>query len=189
MVKDANRELHDRILFYISNDKAVEDYEKKSNGNFITLVGILYAEENANDAETGTWANNEKQKLIKAGLACPSIVCFDSFRLKFDNFNAMCKVGRHDPDPVVATILADIVKDFGDVLATKLEMKLDAAGANGDLDKTVSVIHILLGKLEGKTLGNARAAGAAQSEQSDAAFDRAAIASARAAAGRSHATP
>ena len=180
MVKDANRELHDRILFYISNIKAVEDYEKKSNGNFIALVGILFAEENAADAETGTWANNEKQKLIKAGLATASIVCFDNFRLQFDNFNAMCKVGRHDPEPVVATILTDVVRDFGDIIATKLEMKLDAAGATGDLDKTVSVIHILLGKLEGKTLGNARAAAG----QSDADFNNAAIASARAAAGR-----
>ena len=179
MLTAANRMLHDRILFYISNVKAVEDYEKKSNGDFRKLVAILYAEENANDAETGTWANNEKQKLIKAGLACSNIVCFDHFRLNFDSLNAMCKVGRHDPEPVVATILADLVKDFG-VLATKLEMKLDAAGANSDLEKTVSVIHIMLGKLEGKTLGNARATIAAQS---DAAFDQAAIALAHAAAG------
>ena len=92
----------------------------------------------------------------------------------------MCKVGRHDPDPVVATILTDIVKDFGDMIATKLEMKLDAAGASGDLEKTVSVIHVLLGKYEGKTLGNARAAAG----QSDADFNNAAIASARALAGR-----
>ena len=180
MITASNRLLHDRILYYISNIKAVEDYEKKSNGNFITLVGILFAEENAADAETGTWANNEKQKLIKAGLATASIVCFDNFRLQFDNFNAMCKVGRHDPEPVVATILTDVVRDFGDIIATKLEMKLDAAGATGDLDKTVSVIHILLGKLEGKTLGSARAAAG----QSDADFNNAAIAAARAAAGR-----
>ena len=92
----------------------------------------------------------------------------------------MCKVGRHDPEPVVATILTDIVKDFGDMIATKLEMKLDAAGASGDLDKTVSVIHVLLGKYEGKTLGNARAA----ARQSDAEFDHLAVASARALAGR-----
>jgi hypothetical protein len=59
-------------------------------------------------------------------------------------------------------------------------MKLDAVGATGDLDKTVSVIHVLLGKLEGKTLGNARAAAG----QSDTDFNNAAIASAWAAAGR-----
>jgi hypothetical protein len=92
----------------------------------------------------------------------------------------MCKVGRHDPKPVVATILTDIVKDFGDIISTKLEMKLDAVGTTGDLDKTVSVIHVLLGKLEGKALGNTRAAAG----QSDADFNNAAIAAAQAAAGR-----
>ena len=51
MVTAANRLLHDRILFYMSNAKAVEDYEKKSNGNFITLVGIILAEEYA------TWSH------------------------------------------------------------------------------------------------------------------------------------
>ena len=157
MLTAANRGLHDRILYYISNQKAGEDYEKKSNGNYIKLVAILWAENEAADAETGTWANNEKQKLVKAGLATATIVCFDTFRLKFDNLNDMCKVGRHDPDVVVATILTDIVKDFGDMIATKLEMKLDAAGAVGDLDKTVEVIRLLLGKQEGKTLGSARA--------------------------------
>ena len=89
MITAANRQLHDRILFYMSNAMAVEDYEKKSNGIFITLVGILLAEENAADAETGTWANNEKQKLIKAGLATASIVCFDSFHLQFRSTPSM----------------------------------------------------------------------------------------------------
>ena len=122
MLTAANRSLHDRILYYISNEQAVKDYEKKSNGNFMALVAILWAEDEASDAETGTWANNEKQKLIKAGLATASIVCFDTFRFKFGKFNDMCKIGRHDPDAVVATILTDIVKDFGDMIATKLEM-------------------------------------------------------------------
>ena len=45
---------------------------------------------------------------MKAGLATASIVCFDTFRLKFDSFNDMCKVGRHNPDVVVATIRTDI---------------------------------------------------------------------------------
>ena len=59
MLTAANRSLHDRILYYISNEQAVQDYERKSNGNFATLVGILWAEDEASDAETGTWANNE----------------------------------------------------------------------------------------------------------------------------------
>ena len=54
MITASIRLLHDRMLYYVSNIKAVEDYEKKSNGNFITLVGILFVEENAADAETGT---------------------------------------------------------------------------------------------------------------------------------------
>ena len=65
----------------------------------------------------------------------------------------------------------------------KLEMKLDAASASGDLVKTVRIIRKLLGKMEGKPLGSARAAGAGR-ELSDVAFDQQAIAAARAAAGR-----
>ena len=42
MITASIRLLHDRMLYYVSNIKAVEDYEKKSNGNFITLVGILW---------------------------------------------------------------------------------------------------------------------------------------------------
>ena len=49
-------------------------------------------------------------------------------------------------------------------------MKLDAAAASGDLVKTVRIIRKLLGKMEGKPLGSARAARGAQ-ELSDAAFD------------------
>ena len=41
-----NRELHDRILHYISNTKGAEDYEKQTNGNFITLMELIMAEEN-----------------------------------------------------------------------------------------------------------------------------------------------
>ena len=48
-------------------------------------VAILRAEDEASDAETCTWANNEEQKLVKAGLAPASIVSFDNFRLKFDS--------------------------------------------------------------------------------------------------------
>ena len=69
----------------------------------------------------------------------------------------------------MATIYTDVVKDLGDLIATKLEMKLDAAGASGDLAKTVRIIRKLLGKMEGKPLGSARAAGAGR-ELSDAAY-------------------
>ena len=182
-LKAHNRDLHDRILYYISNTKGAEDYEAQSNGDFITLIGLIVAEENDADAETGTWANMEKHRLVVAGLTTASIVGFDSFRLQFEGFNDMCHTGRHDPEAVVATIYTDVVKDLGDLIATKLEMKLEAASASGDLVKTVRIIRKLLGKMEGKPLGSARAARGAQ-ELSDAAFDQQAVASARAAAGR-----
>ena len=35
-LKAHNRDLHDRILYYISNTKGAEDYEAQSNGDFIT---------------------------------------------------------------------------------------------------------------------------------------------------------
>ena len=183
-LKSHNRDLHDRILHYISNTKGAEDYEKQTNGNCIALIELIMAEENdAADAETGTWANNEKHRLVNAGLTTSSIVGFDSFRLQFEGFNDMCHTGRHDPEAVVAKIYTDVVKDLGDLIATKLEMKLDAASASGDLVKTVRIIHKLLGRMEGKPLGSARAARDAR-ELSDTAFDQQAVASARAAAGR-----
>ena len=120
---------------------------------------------------TGTWANNEKYRLIKAGLTDASIVGFDSFRLQFEGFNGMCHTGRHDPDAVVATIYTDVVKDLGDLIATKLDMKLDAANASGDLVKSVRIIRKLLGKMEGKPLGSAQAARDAR-ELSDTVFDQ-----------------
>ena len=39
MLTAANRSLHDRILYYISNEQAVKDYEKKSNGDFCKARG------------------------------------------------------------------------------------------------------------------------------------------------------
>jgi hypothetical protein len=182
-LKSHNRDLHDRILYYISNTKGAEDYEQQTNGNFITLIELIMAEENDADAETGTWANNEKHRLVNTGLTTSSIVGFDSFHLQFEEFNDMCHTGRHDPEAVVATIYADAIKELGDLIATKLDMKLDAANASGDLVKTVRIIRKLLGKMEGKPLGSARAARDAR-ELSDAVFDQQAIASARAAAGR-----
>ena len=67
-LKSHNRDLHDRILYYISNTKGAEAYEKQTNGNFITLIELIMAEKNDADAETGTWANNEKYRLVKGVL-------------------------------------------------------------------------------------------------------------------------
>ena len=65
------------------------------------------AEENDADAETDTWANMEKHRLVVAGLTTASIVGFGSFRLQFEGFNDMCHTGRHDPEAVVATIYTE----------------------------------------------------------------------------------
>ena len=187
-LKTWNRLLHDRILFYISNVKGREDYEREANGNYITLIKLIVAEDNDADAEIATWANTEKNKLVKAGLSSNTIVAFDHFRLQFENYNDMCKQGaggRRDDDSVIATIYTDIVRDLGDLIETKLEMKLEAAAATGNLPKTVKVIRRLLGRMEGKaTSSGAARAAAADQRQSDDAFNAAAIASARAAAGR-----
>ena len=186
-LKSTNRNLHDRILFYISNAKGREDYEREANGNYITLIGLIVAEDDDADAEIATWANSEKNKLSKQGLTANTIVAFDHFRLQFENFNDMCKQGaggRRDDDSVIATIYTNIVRDLGDLVETKLEMKLEAAGAAGDLNKTVKVIRKLLGRMEGKAMGSARVATLATRQISDADFNAAAIASARAAAGR-----
>ena len=112
-LKSYNRQLHDRILFYISNVKGMEDYEREANGNYITLIKLIVAEDNDADAEIATWANTEKNKLVKAGLSSNTIVAFDYFRLQFENFNDMCKQGaggRRDDESVIATIYTDIVR-------------------------------------------------------------------------------
>ena len=185
-LKSYNRLLHDRILFYISNIKGKEDYERQANGNFITLIRLIVAEDNDADAEIATWANTEKNKLVKAGLSTNTIVAFDYFRLQFENYNDMCKQGaggRRDDDSVIATIYTNVVRDLGDLIETRLEMKLDAVGAAGDLTKTVKVIRKLLGRMEGKATSTG-AAHAAAGRRDDEAFNAAAIAAARAAAGR-----
>ena len=160
-LKTTNRNLHDRILFYISNAKGREDYEREANGNYITLIELIVAEDDDADAEIATWANNEKNKLVKGGLSSNTIVSFDHFRLQFENFNDMCKQGaggRRDDDSVISTIYTNIVRDLGDLVETRLEMKLEAAGAVGDLNKTVKIIRRLLGRMEGKAMGSARTA-------------------------------
>ena len=186
-LKSANRNLHDRILSYISNIKGREDYERESNGNFITLIKLIVAEDDDADAEIATWANTEKNKLTKQGLTTNTIVAFDDFRLQFENLNDMCKQGaggRRDDDSVIATIYTNIVRDLGDLIETRLEMKLEAAGAAGDLTKTVKVIRRLLGRMEGKATSSGAARAAAGQLQTDYNFNAAAIAAARAAAGR-----
>ena len=186
-LKSANRNLHDRILSYISNIKGREDYERESNGNFITLIKLIVAEDDDADAEIATWANTEKNKLTKQGLTANTIVAFDDFRLQFENLNDMCKQGaggRRDDDSVIATIYTDIVRDLGDLIETRLEMKLEAAGAAGNLTKTVKVIRKLLGRMEGKATSSGAARAAAGQRQADHDFDAAAVAAARAAAGR-----
>ena len=53
----------------------------------------------------------EGYKLIKQGLACNSIVCFDEFRKQFERLNDMCRAtGRHDHEATVPTIYADVVR-------------------------------------------------------------------------------
>ena len=47
-LKPHNRDLHDRILYYISNTKGAEDYEKQSNGNFI--IALLHHTPNPSTA-------------------------------------------------------------------------------------------------------------------------------------------
>ena len=99
----------------------------------------------------------------------------------------MCKQGaggRRDDDSVIATIYTNIVRDLGDLVETRLEMKLDAVAAAGNLTKTVKVIRKLLGRMEGKATSSGAARAAAGQRQSDNDFDAAAVAAARAAAGR-----
>ena len=186
-LKSYNRHLHDRILSYISNVKGREDYERESNGNFITLIKLIVAEDDDADAEIATWANTEKNKLVKQGLTTNTIVAFDEFRLQFEDLNDMCKQGaggRRDDDSVIATIYTNIVRDLGDLVETRLEMKLEAASAAGNLTKTVKVIRRLLGRMEGKATSSGAARAAAGQQQADHDFDAAAVAAARAAAGR-----
>ena len=174
--------LIDRLLYYISNQQAVKDYEKKSNGNFMKLVAILCGPRTRRLTLRRALGQTTKNKSSSRQALQPQASSASTTSASSsDNFNDMCKVGRHDPDAVVATILTDIVKDFGDMIATKFEMKLDTAGAVGNLDKTVEVIRLLLGKQEGETLGSARVAAAGQR---DADFDRGAIMAARSAADR-----
>lgn len=118
-----------------------------SGGDALALIGHIRTESAKVDGETGTWVTNEKGKLIKQGLAYNSIVCFDEFRKQFERLNDMYRAtGHHDHEATVATIYADVVRELGDLVATKLDLQLDTSNSVGKLKPTVQIIREMLGK-------------------------------------------
>ena len=99
-----------------------------------------------------------RQEHLEAGLDDISITTFETFDETYCQLNACQKGSRKHDNEAIAYNLADAVRDLGDNVAMKLDVKLEVAKASGDLDKTRDCITEVLGEFDSEGVGRGHGA-------------------------------
>ncbi|KAL3892553.1 MAG: hypothetical protein SGPRY_015021, partial [Prymnesium sp.] len=114
----------------------------------ISLLLQLSLEARNASADLGTCAAKELVKHVSIGLSEPSTVSFDRFRQTHELYNNQLPLVRRNADAVIAETYAATVRDLGEHIATRLDLKMDSQSASGDLNKTVNIALSVLAKIE-----------------------------------------
>jgi len=139
-------QLFEEIADTISNTKRREDYHRRAAGSGVALLRILAKELEDQSPEIGAWAAGEIASLQLAGITSPTVSAFDAYRGRYEDLN-----GQLDSPATDASLAAHYfvqVRRLGDMLATKLKLRVTTDGASGDLPKMISAITAVLNEEE-----------------------------------------
>jgi len=112
----------------------------------VALLRILAKELEDQSPEIGAWAAGEIASLQLAGITSPTVSAFDAYRDRYEDLN-----GQLDSPATDASLAAHYfaqVRRLGDMLATKLKLRVTTDGASGDLSKMISAITAVLNEEE-----------------------------------------
>ncbi|KAL1530074.1 hypothetical protein AB1Y20_000996 [Prymnesium parvum] len=134
--------MFEEITDSISNPKRREDYYHLSCGSGVELLRVLAAELTAQSPEIGAWAAGEIASLQLAGISSPTVASFDEYRDKYEDLND--QLDERASDASLASHYFAQVRRLGEMLSTKLKLRMVTDGATGDLPKTVAAITAVL---------------------------------------------
>eukprot|EP00327_Prymnesium_parvum_P001208 CAMPEP_0182839244 /NCGR_PEP_ID=MMETSP0006_2-20121128/23760_1 /TAXON_ID=97485 /ORGANISM="Prymnesium parvum, Strain Texoma1" /LENGTH=457 /DNA_ID=CAMNT_0024968375 /DNA_START=627 /DNA_END=2001 /DNA_ORIENTATION=- len=135
--------LFEEIADTISNTKR---RDRRAAGSGVALLRILAKELEDQSPEIGAWAAGEIASLQLAGITSPTVSAFDAYRDRYEDLN-----GQLDSPATDASLAAHYfaqVRRLGDMLATKLKLRVTTDGASGDLSKMISAITAVLNEEE-----------------------------------------
>lgn len=138
--------LFEEIADTITNPKRRDDYFQLSMGSGVALLRILTTELSQQSPEIGAWAASEIASLQLAGITAPTVAAFDEYRDRYEDLN-----GQLDAQAGEASLAAHYfaqVRRLGDMLSTKLKLRMTTDAATGDLGKTVAAITAVLNEEE-----------------------------------------
>jgi len=154
-LKPTLERLFEEIADSILNPKRREDYNHLSAGSGVTLLRLLTAELSEQSPELGAWAASEIASLQLTGITAPTIAAFDEYREKYEDLN-----GQLDAPATEASLAAHYfaqVRRLGDLLSTRLKLRMTVDDATGDLSRTVAAITAVLNETEASSgTGQAR---------------------------------
>jgi hypothetical protein len=138
--------LFQHIVDTVTNSKRVEDLRKRSQSHGYHLLVILNTQDKNPPVELSTWASAEQAKLVERGLTSVDTLGFDEFTEKYDEYNGQ----RIAPSEAaaIADVYRQVVSGAGDLVATRLENRIDQKGATGDVEKMIEACHHVLLKQE-----------------------------------------
>lgn len=143
---ETDSRMFEEIAETISNPKRREDYYHISAGSGVALLRILSQELTQQSPEIGAWAASEIANLQLTGVSSPTVAAFDDYRQKYEDLN-----GQLDAPATDASLAAHYfaqVRRLGDMLSTKLKLRMTTDSATGDLGKTVAAITAVLNEEE-----------------------------------------
>jgi len=110
------------------------------------LLRLLTKELSEQSPEIGAWAASEIASLQLTGIAAPTVAAFDEYRKKYEDLNE--QLDSQATESSLAAHYFAQVRRLGDMLATKLKLRMTTDAASGDYGKTIAAITAVLNEEE-----------------------------------------
>ena len=108
----------------IINTSRRQDYRRATGGSCLDMLILLALENRKRQDDIGTWASSECRKILDAGLLSPDTVGFDNYRNAYESANRSKTMP--DDEQALCLIYINAVKDLGEQIANRIELKFDA---------------------------------------------------------------
>ena len=140
----------------IINTSRRQDYRRATGGSCLDMLILLALENRKRQDDIGTWASSECRKILDAGLLSPDTVGFDNYRNAYESANRSKTMP--DDEQALCLIYINAVKDLGEQIANRIELKFDAdSTADQSMTKTIELLSQIFVKVETKAADTGRA--------------------------------
>ena len=149
-----DEEVMHTIFSCIPDEDTVDDLERDCDSSFRKLLKNLHDKASTISTTVATNIETRMAQHYNAGIQGATVADFNRFKSTYSNFNKSRT--KPKPDSDLATDYVSAVNGLGEVIASRLDSKLDYRGAHGDLRKTVDAIREVLENFESTADTNTR---------------------------------